>query len=226
MKIKTRKQRIKEYNAKYPIRDADIESALRNYFIERRWDLTKASKKAADKLQKIIANREYETVQITMYEYPMKTERPRNSRGLHMYSPNAKENHTYFEKAYRKVIEQIRLINTPAEIVVDAYLEMPEQVKPDEVILFESKVLDVLCTPDYDNIGKCYTDILKDVLITDDDIFHIGTIRKYYSVIPRVVITITYLKAHESDYIYKKLKTRKAIKEGIASGHIVLNRLE
>lgn len=225
MKIKSRQEKLQEYNSKYPDREYDPDRVLRSYFKERKWDLNKACKKAAKKLEEINESREYETIRVVMYEYPMKTDRPRSTRYGHMYSPNAASNHEYFEKAIKKVAEAVKLITTPAEIEIDAYLEMPEQVKPDEVILFEAKAIDVVTTPDYDNIGKCYTDMLKNVFITDDDIFHTGIINKYYSILPRVEIRITYIKFHESDYIYKKLKTRKSIKELMDAGLISLGKL-
>lgn len=225
MKIKTRDARIADYNKKYSKRVTDPTEAIKQYFKERGWNLDKAVKKASKKLDTIMNQREYEHIHIVMYEYPMKTDRPRSFNN-HMYSPNAAANHSYFEKAVRKVIKTIQLVNTPAEIIVDAYLEMPKQVPPDEAILFEAKVLNVLDYPDYDNIGKCYTDMLKNVIITDDDIFHTGTISKYYSVTPRVEITIRYLKKHESSYIYKKLCGRKSIKQAIANGQLTLEKLE
>ena len=212
MKIKNRKQRILEYNEKYQDRNLDINKHLTNYFKTRKWNLDKATTKANKKLEKILSERSYETIQIIFFEYPMKTERPRKA-GWKIYSPNAAENHLYFEKAWKKVIDEFKLINTPAEIEIKAYLEMPSNIKADEVLLFEAGVLDVLETPDYDNIGKCYTDMLKDILVVDDDLFHTGIIRKYYSVIPRVEVRITYLKQHESEFIYKKIKSRKRIKE-------------
>ena len=212
LKIKTRADKLLEYNSKYTDRDYDPDRSLRSYFKERNWDLNKASKKAAKKFKTIENEREYETIKITMYEYPMKTDRPRTVKG-HTYSPNAAANHTYFEKAVRSVRKALSIITTPAEIEIDAYLEMPDQIKPDEVILFEAKVLEVV------------TDMLKNVLISDDDIFHTGIIHKYYSVLPRVEIRITYIKCHESDYIYKKIKNRKSIKELIDSGRITLKKL-
>ena len=224
MKIKSRKQLIKSYNESYPNRTDDIEYHLRLYFQERNWDIEKASVKAKRKLEKIMEEREYQTIHITMYEYPMKTDRPRVFRN-HMYSPNAADNHKYFEKAFKSIIKNFNLINTPATILIEAYMEMPKQIKPDGVILFEGKVLDVVDTPDYDNIGKCYTDILKNTLVTDDDLFHEGTIKKYYSVLPRVEITIRYLMSHESEYIYKKIKSRKTIKELISSGQLTIQKL-
>lgn len=225
MKIKTRKQKLAAYNAKYPNPVYDPEKCLRAYFAERNWDIGKATKKAATKLKAIEQNREYETIQIVMYEYPMKTDRPRTFNG-HTYSPNAAENHAYFEKAIRKVLTDIRLINTPSEIEIDVYLEMPNRVKPDEVILFESKVLDIVDMPDYDNLGKCYTDLLKNTLTIDDDLFHIGTVRKYYSVLPRVEMRITYLKQHESEYVFKKMKSRKSVKAAMEAGVIDLQLMQ
>ena len=102
-----------------------------------------------------------------MYEQPVKTDRPR-AFNSHIYSPNAAANHSYFEKAVKGICKDIKLINTPAEIIINAYIEMPSRVPPDEVILFEGKVLDIIDMPDYDNIGKAYTDMLKNVLIIDD----------------------------------------------------------
>ena len=123
------------------------------------------------------------------------------------------------------MVKTVRLINTPAEISFDVFLEMPAKVSPDEVILFEAQLLNPVDKPDYDNIEKCYTDMLTDVLVADDDIFWRGEIRKWYSLLPRVEITIRYLVKHESDYIYKKLKSRKTIKEGISTGRIVLKKI-
>lgn len=225
MKIKTRKQKLMQYNEIYPNRVYNPEKCVRDYFEQRGWNLEKASKKAATKLEKILDSREYESIKIVLYEYPMKTDRPRHTKTGRTYSPNAADNHKYFEKAIKKVCQDFKLINTPTEVQIDAYLEMPKQVPPDEVILFEAKVLDVVDKPDYDNIGKCYTDIQNDVLLCDDDIVHIGIVRKFYSVLPRVEITITYLKTHESDYVYKKIKNRKTVKEAIAAGRLELHKL-
>ena len=44
MKIKSRKQKIEEYNQKYPNRYYDPEISLRNYFLSRGWNFDKALK--------------------------------------------------------------------------------------------------------------------------------------------------------------------------------------
>lgn len=224
MKIKTREQKLTEYNEKYSGCTGDPVQELKRYLSTVK-NPDKWIAKAHDKALLILDQREYETVRILAYEYPMKTDRPRTMNG-HTWSPNASENKSYFRKAINGVVKTMRLINTPGEIEVEAYLKMPSQVPPDEVILFEAKILNPVDKPDYDNVGKCYTDVFTDVLTSDDDIFWRGEVRKYYSLVPRVVITIRYIKKHESNYIYKKLKNRKSIKAGIESGQIVLEKLD
>ena len=223
MKIKTREQKLHEYNAKYPEKIIDANERVQRYLsLQKNPD--KWIKKAQKKALLIMEEREYESIRITMYEYPMKTDRPRTYKG-HTFSPNASANKKYFEAAIRQVIETVKIVNTPAEIMLDVFLEMPSTVPPDEVVLFEAQLLNPVDKPDYDNIGKCYTDMLTNVLISDDDIFWRGEIRKWYSLLPRVEIVIRYLVKHESDYIYKKLKTRKTIKDGVKSGRILLQKI-
>lgn len=228
MNFTSRSEKMIQYNQKYPVRTDDpdvlVESMLRDY-IARQKNPDKIIGKAREKALRIIDQREYESIHILMYEYPFKTDRPRTYRG-HTWSPNAAENKEYFKRALKKINRTLKLINTPGEIELVAYLEMPTRVPPDEVILFETRLLKPVDKPDYDNVGKCYTDMFTWILTTDDDIFWRGEIRKYYSLLPRVDITVRYVRKHESDYIYNKLKSRKTIKEGIASGQIILEKLE
>ena len=226
LKIKSRNELLNEYNNKYPEQIQDPTSRLKKYFEDNDLDFDKALTKADKKLRAIIKNRSYKTVRITMYEYPMKTDRPRHTKFGSTYSPNAKLNRTYFSKALKKVLGDIKLISTPAEIQIDAYLEMPNRVPPDEVILYEAGVLKVEDTPDYDNIAKCYTDMQLENLDLDDDLYYKATIRKFYSVLPRVELTIRYLASHESDYVFKKLKTRKSVKEALSNNQIEFERMK
>ena len=223
MKIKTRKQKLLEYNEQYPVRDPEAVSRLETY-IHNLKNAEKWIRKAAKKALLIEERREYRTIHITLYEYPMKTDRPRTVNG-HTFSPNAAENKQYMRKAVSSIKKIVSLINTPASIVIDAYMEMPAQVSPDEVILFETKRLSPIDKPDYDNIGKCYTDMLTDVLITDDDIFSHGEINKWYSLLPRVEITIRYQTKHDSNYVFKKLRNRKSIREALENGTVKLEKL-
>lgn len=224
MRIKRRAQLLCEYNQRYSVREySNPFSVLEQYFNEEGLDYTTYLKRAKDKLEALSETLSYKTVSIILYEYPMKTDRPRRAKFGTMYSPNAAENKRYLKRAVKNIISDMKLIHTPGEITIDAYFEMPKKIKPEEVILYEMKKLKVHTTPDYDNIGKCYTDMLKDVIILDDDMFYSGTINKYYSLIPRVVITIRYLSDYDSDYTFRKMKNRKSVKKAMQEGFIEFN---
>ncbi|MDE6040472.1 MAG: RusA family crossover junction endodeoxyribonuclease [Muribaculaceae bacterium] len=214
---------MKEYNAAYPVRNPDAAARLEEYLSTKK-NPNKILEKALARADEIVENRVYKSIHIILYEYPFQTMRPRTFGG-HTFSPNAAENKEYFRKALDKVLQSFQLITTPAEIEVEAYLEMPKNVPPEEVLLFESKLLTPLTTPDFDNIIKCYTDMSTNVLTSDDDIFWRGELRKYYSLLPRVEMRIRFLEKHESKYIYKHLKNRKVIQEGLASGQVKLQLL-
>ena len=224
MKFKTRKKLLRDYDHDHPVRNCTRISALKRYFSSRNLNFEKALKKAQARYDKIDKERSFKVIRIVMYEYPMKTDRPRTFGGR-TFSPNAKENHDYFEKAVRSVMKCMKLINTPAEIYMKAYLEMPPQVPPHEVILFEAEVLHPVTTPDFDNIAKCYADIQKMVLITDDDVFYMGALEKFYSVIPRVELEIRFQSKHDSEYVYKKIKSRKSIKELIQNDQCEIEKI-
>lgn len=200
---------------------------LDKYFKENKVDVEKTYNKARDRLIKIVSEREEKTLKIVMYEYPMHTHRGRTDGRGGIYSPGAKEHKKYFEKQVKKVTKKaISIINTPMRITIDAYLEMPKAVPPDEVMLFQLKLLSVIDKPDWDNIGKCYPDMMTEILTVDDDIVYSGTVNRYYNLLPRVVITITYLAKHESKYIYKKMKNRKTVKQLLENNQIEFEFLE
>ena len=59
--------------------------------------------------------------------------------------------------------------------------------------------------PDFDNLIKTYTDMLKGTLLWDDSIIFEGTSKKYYSVKPRIEIRIEYMEDFDSDFNKKKI---------------------
>ena len=224
-RIQSRDERLREYNLAHPERITDPEKRIRRYFSDNGLNLEKAIAKAKKKALRIIDQREYESIRILMYEYPKGTPRPRVYRG-HAFSPGASENKRYLMDAMRAINKTINLIVTPYEVEMDLYLEMPKKVPPDEIILFEAKMIPAPEKPDWDNAAKTYTDMLIDVITLDDDLIWRGEVRKWYSLQPRIDIRITYVKTIESDFIYKRLKGRKAIKEGIKNGTIRLRHME
>ena len=228
-KIRTRSKMISDYNAKYPYQFVDAVERIKHYFSENNLNLEKACAKARKKAVKIMEERSYKTIHILLYEYPVQSHRPRVTGTGHIYSPNAGENKKYFQtnlsRAVKTISDSLHMVASPAEVKIDAYLEMPSTVTPDEIILFEAKILHPASKPDFDNLEKSYIDMIVDSIMLDDDLFYHGELTKYYSLLPRVEMWISYPDKIESDYVYKKIKSRKSVKAGMSTGQIILNKI-
>lgn len=237
--MKTRKERIIEYDDCYQkylsYRNDDL-ALIEEYFKDNKLDLQKAIEDGTKRANYILENRKYNSIIFTLFEEPFKTERPRVGRFKNIYSPNAKENHDYFSgnlerlsKRINKVMKLLsKVITTPSEIEITAYFPIPKVKKKNaaEILLFMTGILKVLQDPDYDNIGKAYTDMLNSTIIIDDRIFYKGTITKLYHIIPKVVIKVTYQESHDSITLYEKISSNKSIIEYQDNGLVDLKFLE
>lgn len=219
MKIKTRKELLIQYKEEclhIPLDDTKRMNWFLSTLGSRKDKVLSRSKELA---LKIISNRGYKTVKITLCEFPMKTDRGRHVHGR-VWSPNAALNKKYLGDAIRQLKKEFRLINTPAKLDIQTYLQMPKGIKDHEQILYELRLLCVAAKPDHDNISKCYSDMMSEVLTIDDDIFYDARLRKWYSWLPRVEIIIKFQKCHESEYLYNKIKKRDIVKTLLAEGLI------
>ena len=77
-----------------------------------------------------------------------------------------------------------------------------------EQILAEMGLIRPISKPDWDNLGKSYSDMIQGVLIQDDSLIIEGVSRKFYSAKPRVEITIEYLKDFDSKFNENKIIKR------------------
>ena len=75
-------------------------------------------------------------------------------------------------------------------------------------VLAEMKLIRPVSKPDWDNLGKSYSDMIQGVLLQDDSIIIEGLSRKYYSIKPRVEITIDYMTEFDSKYNENKILKR------------------
>jgi Holliday junction resolvase RusA-like endonuclease len=238
---KTRSKLMKEYLkdnvVNLAISNEDSLELIEHYFKENGYDLERAMEVGSIRAEQILRERELRGVKIILYENPMKTDRPRTGKFGNMYSNNAEVNWKYMKKVIKEWGKRIgqasdlingMLISTPAEIYIRAYFEPPKVRKKDahEILLMITNIIKVLRDPDYDNIGKCYTDMLNKNLIVDDRLFYKGTIVKLYSLIPRVEITVIYQSKHDSYTLYDKFSKNKSVKEMVEDDLIRLEYLE
>ena len=212
MKIKSRKQREKEYESNYGDISNDVYERLQ-YFLGDKFDeilLENAQKRIHEVRKKI----KYNQIKITFYEEPIGSHRPRvnyHTRGLHV--PMAKENLIYMQNFVNTLKEEIKLISTPMRVDLIAYFPMPNNLKPMEVLLYETEHDMAIGKPDFDNVLKAYVDMIRESIILDDDIVSESYFKKYYSLKPRVVLTLTYTNGFVSEHTYKKITTRKSFKD-------------
>lgn len=212
MKSKTRKQKAKEYNSQYGDVSNDVYERLKFFlgdkFNEKLLENVNARiKESKEKLK-------YNQIRITFYEEPIQSHRPRVNfvtRGLHV--PHAKENLNFMHDFINNLKEEIKLIATPMRVDLIAYFPMPKNIKPEEVFLYETEHDMAIGKPDFDNILKAYVDMIRETLIIDDDIVSESYFKKYYSLKPRVVLTITYTNGYVSEHTYKKITSRKSFKD-------------
>ena len=69
--------------------------------------------------------------------------------------------------------------------------------------------------PDWDNIGKLYSDMYNSNVWIDDALTIDGTVSKYYSILPRVEIDLGYLNAVYCKQQYLNIISRKDYEENM-----------
>lgn len=154
----------------------------------------------------------YTELKIVLYEEPEGSPRPRfrlvnrynlreqaitNSNFVHVYSITGAADNKYMKRLLSDNdffgIEQ--LIYTPCDINIDMFFKTPTSFNRIDTILSEIGLIRPITKPDWDNGGKKYSDMFNANIWLDDKLVINGTVRKFYSVLPRVEITLNYLNA-------------------------------
>lgn len=207
--MKRRKQKLEEYDRKF----ADIP---RDYNERLSWLYDKLHL-SEFKCDSIIANYntmkrtlELNTIFIVLYEVPEGSPRPRfrlvnrqnlsnmamsNPNFVHVYSPTGAEDNLYMKRLMTQ--EDFNwldhVIYTPCIVKYAAYFKTPSYFNAVDTYLAELGVHNPITKPDWDNIGKKYSDMSNSNLWLDDRLVIAGTVEKYYSILPRVEIKLDYL---------------------------------
>ena len=82
---------------------------------------------------------------------------------------------------------------------------MPSNLPKVDKLLGELGYIQNISMPDFDNLAKTYTDMIKGLLMYDDRLIIDGRVRKYYSLKPRVEVNIKYMKSFDCNYNLKKI---------------------
>ena len=148
----------------------------------------------------------WDEIKIILYVIPRSTPRPRYSPVNHrFYVKNASDN----RKLIKILLQENDIITTRTEVKLDVFMPTPKAMNRKETLLAEQGYIRPLCDPDWDNIGKTYTDMLNGLLLLDDNIITKGTTEFFYSIKPRVEITVRWQANWDSKFNQKRIQGSK-----------------
>lgn len=222
--MKRRKQKEREYQEKYSEIPKDYHARLLYLYDKLHLNNT-ICEEIISKRDAMIDRLSYNEFFIVLYEEPEGSPRPRfrlvnrknlansamtNSQFVHVYSITGAEDNKFMN---RLVTEQDlmplnQLICTPCNIVFDAFIKTPSAFNRVDTFLSEIGIIRPIPKPDWDNIGKKYSDMYNSNIWLDDSLVISGTVNKYYSILPRVEIHLRYLNMLYNKYQYSNIIKR------------------
>lgn len=220
---KTRKEKMNEYMDKYAHIPKDYNERLM-WMINKTNLSSNKMDEIIEKKRNIEASLRYFDYKIVLYENPEGAERPRfrlvNTKNymnmaiqsknfVHVYSPNANNDHRYIHRLIdQELIQLNQMISTPMQVCINVYFKTPAYFNQADTILAEIGLYRHIQKPDWDNIGKKYTDMFNGNVWLDDNMITDGEVHKYYSILPRVEIYIRYLNHFPNYQQYSRVYNR------------------
>ena len=218
MKRKSYKAILEEYEERYgkiPIDQEDILVYLK--------DTLRLTDKDFEKIQKeedYVQSIPWEEFQLILPIIPKPCPRPRYSSASGcFYVTGASEN----KKLLKHFIQEVyHIVYTQTHFTVITYLPTPiSQMSKSEIYRAEKGSVADMSNPDWDNLGKTYSDMVQNILLLNDNIISAGHVYKYYSVKPRVVITIKYQRGFDSRFNKRRIMNSTNFKQAIEVGNVI-----
>lgn len=134
---------------------------------------------------------------------------------VHVYVPGAGEDSKYMRRLVSdELVELSQLIATPCDIEYNCYLKTPSSANIVDTFLCEIGLIrPPYMKPDWDNMGKKYCDMFNHNVWIDDALVIDGTVRKYYSILPRVEIKLRYLNCVYTKSFHDAMISRKGMED-------------
>lgn len=141
---------------------------------------------------------------------PKATPRPRlNPKTNTFFVAGSSEN----KKIVKRLLPKYDIIFTSTRFYVHTYQPIPTSVaKGEEILAAEEGYINPTSDPDWDNLGKTYSDMLQKYLLVNDNIIIDGRVVKHYSIKPRVEIHIEYQDNFDSNFNKKRIINSKSFK--------------
>ena len=154
---------------------------------------------------------EWLTIDLVIHFIPKATPRARTSRfAKHFYVSDASSNSKLMEEFVKKNLSEYPLITTACRFYCKTYSPTPtSQLNKEDIFLSELGYIRNMSKPDWDNLGKTYSDMIQKHLILDDSNIIDGRVQKFYSIKPRIEIHIEFMNKYDSKYNKKRVESRK-----------------
>lgn len=166
-----------------------------------------------EKLEQL-SNDNWSEVNYIFYMTPKPTPRPKLSPNTFVfYVHGAKMNKQIFERFVDEHSEMECVISTPCILDTKVYIQTPATMSIEEKVAAELGVVHNINAPDWDNLGKTYSDMVQDVLVSNDSLVFSGRVQKYYSVLPRIEVNVKFMRVYDCKFNKRTVEKRKSFQE-------------
>lgn len=190
----------KEYNKLYG--DIPKYNNERIDYLLKDTNLKRNKLKVYDEIQRINSIK-WKKKSFTLYIIPKATPRPRSGKNGIFYVKGASDNKKFFKEFIKD--KELEIINTPCKIECISYLPISKSMNSVNKVLAELGFIRPISKPDWDNLAKAYCDMVQGYLLEDDALIIEGISKKYYSIKPRVEITIEWMESFDCKYNEDKI---------------------
>jgi Holliday junction resolvase RusA-like endonuclease len=221
--LKSRKQKQLEYEEKFS--DIPKDYTERLLWMYDKYNINdKKAENIIAKRNAMVQSLEYGDLFIILYENPEGSPRPRfrlvnrknfineamtNGQFVHVYSITGKEDNMFMKRLIdNDLIAISNMIFTPCIVEYNAYLKTPSTFNAEDKFLAEIGLIRPITKPDWDNLGKKYSDMSNHNLWLDDTLVISGTVNKFYSILPRIEIKLRFLNMLYNKYQYKSISNK------------------
>lgn len=167
----------------------------------------------------------FHEINIVLFEEPEGSPRPRfrlinrknfantalaNPNFVHVYSITGKQDNNHMKRLVTEndFMGIDHLICTPCDVEICSFFKTPSCYNRVEKFLAEIGLDRHIYKPDWDNAGKKYSDMFNYNVWLDDSLVIDGTVRKYYSALPRIEIKLKYMNMLYNRHQYSNLIKR------------------
>ncbi len=221
---KNRNQKAIEYEQKFSMIPRDYMERLK--WMYSMYKITPRLEEAIiSKRNDMLSSLCYYDFTIVLYENPEGTPRPRfrlinrknlasakatNGSFVQVYSITGAEDQRFMKQlmTMEDFAEYNSLLCTPLNLTYDCYFKTPSGFNRVDTILSEIGLINPVTKPDWDNVGKKYSDMYNSNIWLDDSFVVSGTVNKFYSILPRVEIHLKYLNMLYNKYQYNQVSKR------------------